>query len=213
MARTDTANDVLERLADSVRRLIDVTVTVAAPPDALARAADAIDRVVADLRPLVPTVPPPRYPGVPPSGEPNDYFPYDVVGGRLNPLAPPVRFVWQDPKAIGHVRFGTPYEGPPGCVHGAVLAAIFDQVFNVANVMRGTAGPTAKLEIRYRRPTPLRADLRFEAWHERVEGRRIHAAGRLLVGDAVTAEATGLFVQLPAEEVMRMLERDPSRGA
>jgi acyl-coenzyme A thioesterase PaaI-like protein len=203
----DEGGAALERLAESVRRLIDVTVTVAAPPATLAAATGAIDRIVADLRPFVPSPPPPRYQRPAGSTDPNDYFPYDLVIGRRSPLAPPIHFTWEAPKAIGRVRFGTPYEGPPGCVHGAALAAAFDQVFNVANVMQGLAGPTAKLEILYRRPTPLFEDLRFEGWQERVAGRRIHAAGRLLAGDRVTAEAKGLFVHLPPEDVLHLLAK------
>ncbi len=95
-------------------------------------------------------------------------------------------------------------QGPPGCLHGAVIAASFDQVLIVANLMRGVAGPTVKLQLQYRRPTPLFTDLRFEAWVERVEERYVHSSGRLLVGDAVTVEASGLFALLPHERVMRM---------
>lgn len=198
-------DEELVRFADAVRRLIDATVSIAAPPETLRQAAEAVDRITAQLRPFVATPLPPRFPHPPWSSDPNEFFPYDVVVGRLNPFAAPVTFVWENPKAIGRARFGTPYQGPPGCVHGGVLAACFDQVFNVANVMRGSAGPTARLELRYRRPTPLHEEVRFEGWQERVEGKRIHAAGRLLVGDEVTVEAHGVFIQLPPERVMRML--------
>jgi acyl-coenzyme A thioesterase PaaI-like protein len=198
-------DEALARFADAVRRLVDATVSVAASPDALRRATESVDRISAELRLFVPTPLPPRFPYPPWSADPGEFFPYDVVLGKLNPLAAPVHFTWEDPKAIGRVRFRTPYEGPPGCVHGGVLAACFDQVFNVANVMRGVAGPTVRLEIRYRRPTPLFDEVRFEGWQERVEGKRIHATGRALVGEEVTAEAHGVFVQLPPERVMRML--------
>jgi len=196
----------VERLADAVRRLIDVTVRIAAPPAAIAAATAAIERVVGELAGFVPSPLPPRYPGgdVP---EPNDHFPYDVVLGRRNPLAVPIEIAWCPPRAIGRVVFGTPYEGPPGCVHGAVIASAFDQILNVANVMLGVPGPTAKLMVRYRRPTPLGVPLRFEGWQDRVDGRRIHGAGTLSAGDEVTAEAEGVFVRLSPEHVMRMLDR------
>ena len=58
----------------------------------------------------------------------------------------------------------------------------------------GTAGPTASLQLHYRRPTPLQVPLRFEAWQDRVEGRRVYTRGRLLVGDRTTVEAEGLFI-------------------
>lgn len=32
------------------------------------------------------------------------------------------------------------YEGPPGCIHGTVIAAAFDLELNVANLMSGAAG-------------------------------------------------------------------------
>jgi acyl-coenzyme A thioesterase PaaI-like protein len=197
----------LSRLAASVRALIDVTVTIDAAPAVLADAAARVDQLTATLRPFVPSPPPPRYAGA--AGAPGDFFPYDYVMGKWNPLAVPLHVEWQDPLAIAAARFGTPYEGPPGCVHGAAIAAAFDQVLNVANLMSGTAGPTARLEMRYRQPTPLHRALRFEGWVTQREERKIHTAGRLLVDDAVTVEAEGLYIVVDAERVMRMLDRPP----
>ena len=110
--------------------------------------------------------------------------------------------------AQGSVTFTRPYEGPPGCVHGGIIAAAFDQTHSIANIMAGAAGPTAQLTLRYRKPTPLGVPLRFEGWQTRVAGRRIHAAGRLLAGDLVTAEAEGVFVELSGGRVLRMLDPD-----
>ncbi|OFV86988.1 MAG: hypothetical protein A3J75_05745 [Acidobacteria bacterium RBG_16_68_9] len=196
----------LRRLADCVRQLIDATVTVQAPLEVLDSAVTAIDRVTADLRPFVPDPPPPRYLTGGATESPSDLFPYDCVLGAANPLAVPIRVAWIDPKAVGTVRFGTPYEGPPGCVHGAVIAAAFDQMFAVANLMAGTPGPTRRLELRYERPTPLFEEVCFEAWRERVDENRVYTAGRLLVDDVVTVEAEGLFIMLSPERVMQMLK-------
>jgi acyl-coenzyme A thioesterase PaaI-like protein len=200
-----TPSTALAQLAASVRRLIATTVTVDAPPAALAVATAAVDRIVMELRAHVPDPPPPRYPGAVDPTDPGTVFPYDAVMGPLNPLAVPVQITWEPPQAVGRVCFDTPYEGPPGCVHGAVIAATFDQIFNVANLMQGTAGPTAKLELHFRKPTPLRTALRFEGWRERVEDRKVYAAGRLLAGDTVTVEAAGLFVLVSPERVMKLL--------
>lgn len=197
--------DALARLADSVRRLIDVTVSIEAAPEVLADAAARIDRLADDLSVSVPSPPPARYPGG--GATPGDFFPYDYVMGKWNPLAAPVHFEWHDPRAVGVVTFGTAYEGPPGCVHGAVIAAAFDQVLNVANLMSGAAGPTARLEMRYRRPTPLHRSLRFEGWVTQREERKIHTVGQLLVDGDVTVEAEGLYIVVDADRVMRMLDR------
>jgi acyl-coenzyme A thioesterase PaaI-like protein len=195
----------LERLVDGTRQLIDATVVAEAPAAVLATAAADLERILATLRPYMPETRSPRFPEA--AATPEELMPFDPVMGRMSPLAPPITFTWEDPKAIGRVRYGSAYEGPPGCVHGGIIAGAFDQVFNVANLMRGVAGPTARLAMRYRRPTPLHADLRFEGWQERVEGKRVHAAGRLLAGDDVTVEAEGVFVQVPIERIMQMFAK------
>jgi len=204
--RLDGTRGTRASLAEQVRRLIDATVSVDAPADVLARAAATIAALNAELATHVPTPRPPRYTAGTTSTDVADFFPFDPIVGRLSPLAPPVRVAWQDPRAVGTVTFGTPYEGPPGCVHGAVLAATFDQVFNVANLMRGVAGPTRKLEVRYLKPTPLGVELLFEGWVESVEGREVRTLGRVLAGELVTVEAEGRFVQLPPDKVMRLLD-------
>ena len=66
--------------------------------------------------------------------------------------------------------------------------------------------------MRYLKPTPLAAELRFEGWVERVEGREVHTHGRVLHGEVVTVEAAGVFVQISHERVMQLLG-DPDAGA
>jgi acyl-CoA thioesterase FadM len=67
------------------------------------------------------------------------------------------------------------------------------------------AGPafTARLKIRYRKPTPIDVDLRFEAWVERHSGRRLIARARCLVDGEVTAEAEALFVTVSRDQERR----------
>ena len=161
-------------------------------------------RLADELEPLVPDTPPPRYGLRTAPTEPHDYFPYDAVLGLYNPLALPIEMDWEEPRAIGRARFGTPYEGPPGCVHGAVIAGAFDQVFNVANLMRSVAGPTAELTLRYHKPTPLDRPLVFEAWVDRVEGRKVRTKGLVRFGETVTVEGEGLFISLAPDRVFDM---------
>jgi hypothetical protein len=133
-------------------------------------------------------------------------FPYDPVLGLYSPLALPIEMEWRPPRAIGRATFDTPYEGPPGCVHGAVLAAAFDQVINVANIHAGTAGPTATLALAYKKPTLLGAPLEFEAWVESVDGRKISSRALVRCAGEVTVEASGLFIRVQPDRVMRLAE-------
>src|SRR5262245_14364457 len=131
----------LRAMADAVRRLVRITVNNTGDAEWTADAAARIAAVAEALEAAVPSVPPPRYGALRPPEEPHDVFPYDVMLGLYNPIALPIEMEWQPPLAVGRAVFDTPYEGPPGCVHGAVLAAAFDQVINIANIHSGTAGP------------------------------------------------------------------------
>jgi acyl-coenzyme A thioesterase PaaI-like protein len=199
----DLAADPRAALAASVRRLIHATVTVTDDAALLRDAAARVDAITATLDAAMPSTPLSRYPGG--GDSPVDWMPYDAVMGKWNPLAAPLEMSWDDGRAIGAVSFGTPYEGPPGCVHGAVIAASFDQVLNVANLMEGAAGPTARLELKFRAPTPLHRALRFEGWVDRREERKTYSRGRLLADGVVTVEAAGLFITVDPERVVKLL--------
>lgn len=193
----------LRHLADGVRRLAAAAVTNTASASRTAQLAAAVHALADTFEPELPAEPPPRYAGGTDSEdlEPHDVFPFDPVLGIYSPIALPVEMEYDGRLAIGRARFTTPYEGPPGCVHGAVIAGVFDQVFNVANIMGGTAGPTMTLSLRYRRPTPLHEDLVFEAWIEQVGDGRVTSRGRALHGDTVTVEAEGVFRLLDPERI------------
>ena len=191
-------------LVAAARNLIRAAVTADPPAAALVAATAAIEQATAAIAAHVPSPPLPRYPMAVDPRSPNEFFPFDPMMGRYSPLAPPVEISWEDGKLIGRVRFDTQYEGPPGCVHGGVIAAVFDQMLSTPNVMLGSSGPTARLALRYHRPTPLRTDLVFEGWQESADGKRLHCRGRLLAGDVVTVDAEGTFVRISPERLLRM---------
>lgn len=194
----------LRALADAVRRIIQATVTHQGDAEETAALTSEVEKVAAALEARVPTQQPERYFHGLGTREPHDVFPFDAMLGLYNPLALPIEMTWEPPKAIGVAHFREPYEGPPGCVHGAILAGAFDQVFNVANISGGTAGPTASLTLDYRRPTPLHADLVFTAWVESVEGRKITTVGNVRHEGEVTVESRGLFIMLDPERIKQL---------
>jgi acyl-coenzyme A thioesterase PaaI-like protein len=199
----------LRSMADAVRRLITITVDSDADVGATAAAASRLHALADELEALRPASRPSKH-GVgadPETSHPHDHFQFDAMLGLFNPLALPVRMEWRAPVAYGFANFTSPYEGPPGCVHGAIIAGVFDQVFNVANVKADVTGPTAFLHIDYKRPTLLESDLVFEGWVDRVEGRKTFCRGRIVQFGAVTAEAEGLFVQIGAERMLQFGSR------
>jgi len=78
-----------------------------------------------------------------------------------------------------------------------MVAAIFDAVLaGVLTTAGATSSVTGKLTVRYRRPTPINTDLRFEAWVEHHQGRRLTARAQCVANGEVTAEAEALFISL-----------------
>jgi acyl-coenzyme A thioesterase PaaI-like protein len=208
----------MTELADTVRRLVDLVVTNTADPHVL-------DGVVAQLRSAadvlaehVPTEPVARFMEAPEDGDDEHRgismdrsMPYDPVVGRFNPIALPVRISFEPPLAIGTAVFTTPYEGGPGWVHGAALAATFDIVLTAANHLSGAAGPTVWLTIRFRRPTLVGIEARFEAEVVANDGRRVTSKGRLVQDGVVCVEAEGEFAVLSPKNIRKVAQRSQRR--
>jgi acyl-CoA thioesterase FadM len=74
----------------------------------------------------------------------------------------------------------------------------------MAQSLTGNPGMTGTLTIRYRRPTPLLTELVFEAYVDRVEGRKIFTHGTLSANGTLTAEAEGLFIAVGQERFAAM---------
>jgi len=125
-------------------------------------------------------------------------MPYSPVSGKRNPVAPPLR-LWRDGDEVrGEVLFSATYAGPPDSVHGGIIAAVFDEVLAMANVISGRAGFTGTLTIRYHARAPL--DTPIELWGKNVrqDGRKQLSRGEMRVNGELIASAEGLFICKPA---------------
>ena len=135
------------------------------------------------------------------NGHPQDHFPTSPMVGYANPIAPPVD-VWAvrgeggQREIRGKVTFGYQYEGPPTCVHGGVIAELFDELLGLANIIVGQAGMTGTLKVRYRRPTPLLAPLELVPRFTGRDGRKIFTWGGIYYEGELTAEADGIFIEV-----------------
>jgi acyl-coenzyme A thioesterase PaaI-like protein len=137
--------------------------------------------------------------------------------GPLNPLAPPMAVTVEGDRVVGTVTMGPAYEGPPGCLHGGFIAALFDELLGYAQSLTGRPGMTGRLTVAYRNPTPLGEPLRLEGWVTAVEGRTIttqatlhHAAGPDRT--QLCAEAEGVFVSMRPEVMRRLIESRRLQG-
>ncbi len=91
-------------------------------------------------------------------------------------------------------------------MHGGVIAETFDEVLGAVNMVVGRPGMTGTLTVRYRKPTPLHTDLRIEARWVGQSGRKITTWAGMYREDTLTAEAEGIFVQVPPEQFLNIAE-------
>jgi hypothetical protein len=128
--------------------------------------------------------------------------------GAYNPAFPEYDIEVHGDRASGTVTFPLAFEGPPGVVHGGVLATFFDCVIQHHNCDVGVAGKTSSLHVSYRRPTPVLATLGYDV-ERAVEDGRITSQARLLNGDKLLCSATmeavaGQRANLPPVSPRRM---------
>jgi acyl-coenzyme A thioesterase PaaI-like protein len=117
------------------------------------------------------------------------------VNGRQNAIAPGLRMRGlPDGSVAGDVTLGLAYEGPPGTVHGGVLAMLLDHLFGAANFWAGKVGPTAELTLRYERPVPLLSPLTMAAKQVSAEGRKLRTVGTISADGEIRVRAEGLFI-------------------
>lgn len=138
------------------------------------------------------------------SRDPMAFFPYSPIIGRLNPASPPAEFWAEGVEVHGKMNLSAVYAGPPGMVHGGIIAMVFDELLGVVNVVNGQGGYTGTLKVVYQRPTPLLTEITLRAWPSGSEGRKLHVTGEMVCDGAVTASAEGIFVR-----ANRLLIDDP----
>jgi hypothetical protein len=200
----------VNRVAAALRRIAAVTIGQPLEDDDLREAATQLAEVADILEDAATrskrrrnTPGPNGFPGV----HPQDHFPTSPMIGFSNPIAPPVE-LWAvlgpdgQRELRGRVTFDYPYEGPPTCVHGGVIAELFDELLGLSNILVGLGAMTGTLTVKYRRPTPLLAPIELAARHTGTEGRKVYAWGGIYHEGELTAEAEGIFIHVAPSRML-----------
>lgn len=125
-----------------------------------------------------------------------DIVDYEIFTGRSTPISPPLE-LWIDGDVVrGKANLGLPFQGPPGRVHGGIIAAMLDVLMARTQHLVGTLGVTGTLNIRYIRPTPLKTDITMEARVLRTDGRKLFCEGRFFVNGEQTVHAEGVWIAM-----------------
>ncbi len=89
------------------------------------------------------------------------------------------------------------FEGPPGYLHGGIIATLLDEIMSKSVRARGLTAMTRRMEIDYLRPVPSGAQLRMEGRLVRGEGRKHWSEARILdARGRVLAKGKGLFIEI-----------------
>lgn len=204
MAELDPEKRAIRReavgnLGEALRELVDAAVRTEAPIDVLEKVAlaaqELAERLRAEERGLkeIASVDDPQV------GERW----YNPVYGPGSPIAPPMVVEdFPEGRCIGRVTLGKAHEGPPGLVHGGVVATLLDHALARSARVAGHGGLTASLTVRFKRPAPLGIPLVVTGELGEVDGRRSTATARLTAADdpdTTLAEAEAQLVALRPE--------------
>ena len=135
-----------------------------------------------------------------------------VAYGPGSPVSPPmaVEDFPDEGRCVGRVTVGKKHEGPPGLVHGGVLAILLDHVLARSARAAGHGGLTATLTVTYRRPVHLGVPLVLTGELGSVDGRRATATARLVAGDdpgTTPAEAEAVLVALRSDRAAEVFAK------
>ncbi len=96
------------------------------------------------------------------------------------------------------------FEGPPGHLHGGIIATILDEAMGKVNRRKGIVALTGHLSIDYLEPVPLATKLCAIGWPVKIRGRKhFHAAEIRALDGTVLARSQGIFIAIDPVEMFR----------
>jgi len=96
------------------------------------------------------------------------------------------------------------HQGYPGRLHGGLASTILDETIGRAINMTDPSiwGVTIELNVKYRKPVPLDADVRAIGRITKDSSRIFEGTGEIVLQDGTVAiEAKGRYIKLPVEKI------------
>ena len=124
--------------------------------------------------------------------------------GPANPIGLHLDFyVAEDQSVVCMPVVAANFEGPPGLLHGGIIATLLDEAMSKAVRVRGLTAMTRKMDVEYLRPVPSATAIRIVGKLVRSEGRK-HWTEAQLFDDKlkILASAKGLFVEVRASRMI-----------
>jgi uncharacterized protein (TIGR00369 family) len=118
--------------------------------------------------------------------------------GEVNSAGLHLKFsVASDHTVICDAEVSNNYEGPPGYLHGGIIATLLDEAMSKANRARGVTAMTRQMQVEYLHPVHSNSPIRIEGRVTRSEGRKHWTEAHIQnASGKVLAKATGLFISI-----------------
>jgi len=97
--------------------------------------------------------------------------------------------------ALATIQLGAAFEGPPGYVHGGIIATMLDEAMSKLNRPLDVVAMTRHMEVDYLRPVRLGDTLSIVGHHVRRDGKKIFHSAEITGPDGnVLARGKALFI-------------------
>lgn len=120
--------------------------------------------------------------------------------GPKNPFGLKLRFREQDDTYISEFTGQPQHQGYDGIMHGGIVSTLLDEIMARYLYAKGMNAVTARLEVRYNKPTPIGVPLLLKGRITKSKGRLYETEGTIELPDGtVTAQGTAkVFVIDPS---------------
>jgi uncharacterized protein (TIGR00369 family) len=118
--------------------------------------------------------------------------------GEANPVGLHLKFFLADDSSVVCLaEIADTYEGPPGYLHGGIIATLLDETMSKAVRARGVTAMTRHMEVDYLRPVPSAKPVRLEGRVTKSEGRKHWVEAKILDAEGTPlAAGKGLFIEV-----------------
>jgi len=118
--------------------------------------------------------------------------------GEANPIGLHLKFLLaEDGTVVCLANVPDTFEGPPGYVHGGMIATLLDEAMSKAVRSHGLVAMTRHMEVDYQKPVPSAAPIRLEGSVVRSDCRKHWTEARILDAEGIVlAEGKGLFIEV-----------------
>ena len=122
--------------------------------------------------------------------------------GQANPIGLHLEFLLaEDGRVVCLAEIADTFEGPPGYLHGGIIATLIDETMSKAVRSHGLVAMTRHMEVDYQRPVKSKTPIRLEGRVTRGDGRKHWVEAKILDTDgAVLVQGKGLFIEVQARK-------------